>query len=38
MPQNCEDTAPASVPYEGGDELRPALNALLPAGACLAAL
>lgn len=29
MPQNCEDKAP-SLPYEPGDELRPALNSLLP--------
>jgi propionyl-CoA carboxylase beta chain len=33
MPQNCEDKARRLVPYEGGDELRPALNTLLPAGA-----
>lgn len=29
MPQNCEDRAPA-LPYEAGNESRPALNTLLP--------
>jgi len=30
MPQNCEDNAP-SVPYEAGNEKRPALNSIIPA-------
>ena len=30
MPQNCEDTAPAS-PYETQNELRPELNTIMPA-------
>jgi propionyl-CoA carboxylase beta chain len=30
MPQNCEDTAPA-LPYETQNELRPALNTIMPA-------
>lgn len=29
MPQNCEETAP-SVPYESGNESRPALNNMIP--------
>lgn len=29
MPQNCEETAP-SVPYEPGNESRPALNNIIP--------
>jgi propionyl-CoA carboxylase beta chain len=29
MPQNCEERAP-STPYEGGNELRPALNGFMP--------
>jgi len=29
MPQNCEEKAP-SVPYEGGNELRPALDSFMP--------
>ncbi len=29
MPQNCEERAPA-LPYEGGNELRPALDTFLP--------
>ncbi|PAW93572.1 methylmalonyl-CoA carboxyltransferase [Mucilaginibacter sp. MD40] len=29
MPQNCEDRAPA-IPYESGDETRPALNDIMP--------
>ncbi|OJW14967.1 acyl-CoA carboxylase subunit beta [Mucilaginibacter sp. 44-25] len=32
MPQNCEDRAPA-VPYESGDETRPALNDIMPENA-----
>jgi propionyl-CoA carboxylase beta chain len=32
MPQNCEET-PISLPYEMGDESRPALNELLPQNA-----
>jgi propionyl-CoA carboxylase beta chain len=29
MPQNCEERAP-SIPYESGNELRPALNTFMP--------
>jgi propionyl-CoA carboxylase beta chain len=29
MPQNCEEKAP-SLPYEGGNELRPALDTFMP--------
>lgn len=29
MPQNCEDKAPA-LPYDGGNELRPELNDIMP--------
>lgn len=29
MPQNCEETAPA-LDYNGGDELRPTLNSIVP--------
>ncbi len=32
MPQNCEDSAPAS-PYEAANELRPELNTLMPENA-----
>ncbi len=32
MPQNCEEL-PASLPYEAGDESRPALNNLVPESA-----
>jgi propionyl-CoA carboxylase beta chain len=32
MPQNCEEEAPA-LPYEPGNELRPALNEILPPSA-----
>jgi len=30
MPQNCEDEAPA-IPYDAGNEIRPALNSVIPA-------
>lgn len=30
MPQNCEEDAPV-YPYEGGDEMRPKLNTIIPA-------
>jgi len=30
MPQNCEEDAPV-YPYEGGDEIRPKLNTIIPA-------
>jgi len=29
IPQNCEEEAP-SIPYEAGNELRPALNSIIP--------
>ncbi|MDZ4664654.1 MAG: acyl-CoA carboxylase subunit beta [Bacteroidota bacterium] len=29
MPQNCEEDAP-SIPYDGGEELRPELNKIIP--------
>lgn len=31
MPQNCEEDAPV-YPYEGGNEARPALSSIIPAG------
>ncbi len=32
IPQNCEEQAP-SLPYEAGDEIRPALNTIIPENA-----